>query len=233
TWCKPQFARERERMGSVHLLIYSIHAGAAPVSDQFGIGAFGPSFDSERKAELEAWELEQLPSFRGPLPRLPAKAAPPAPLPELRPAPGHELPPHALEIANRPHGPRRWPALRALVVLAALSGAAVFGTARFAPPEQTSLTASKVLAALRLAFGPTEPAPLAEKPAPVPVPRAKPEPAGAAAALPPPPPPTSLSPELARLALERGDAFMRSGDVASARPFYELAARSGVAAAAQ
>jgi len=204
------------------------------VAEQFGTGAFGPSFDREREAELEAWELEQLPSFRGPKARLPARAEPQISLPELRPASGHEVPQRAIEIANRPHRGRRWPALRALVILAALSGAAVFGTARFAPPEQTFITASKVLAALRLAFGPAEPGVVAAMPAPVRAPQAKPATAALAVPLSPPAPPqTPLSPELARLALERGDAFMRSGDVASARPFYELAARSGVAGAAQ
>lgn len=215
---------------------------------------YSDEFDRE---ELEP-DPRQFPSFRGPPrrppPLLPAPAAPLAPS-ALRTRAQRGQPEPRLRISV---SRRKWPALRALALVVGL-GALALAAADLLPDEWRFPDAGRLLAALDAALqdligtapssgttvpianGPDSPSPAAADqaddkaegstfPAPLAAGKNKAEP------IPPRQDPvdaSTVTPEVASLALARGDALMKLRDVASARRFYELAAKAGLPQAAR
>jgi hypothetical protein len=179
--------------------------------EQFGRGPSAHAAGSEK--DNPDWDLQQLPSFRGP---------PPA----LKPAPQRRDTRRIRRISGSPH----WPAFRALLLLAGISGVAAVASAHLIPPGQIPPAASNFVATLRGLTWRENTGPEAGAPG------IKPNHAEPAPGSPAVPPPASVRPaipsELASLAIERGDELMSLGDVASARRFYQMAAEGGLAAAA-
>jgi len=173
----------------------------------------------------------QVPSFRGPPPRLqgrlPAKAPPSPPLAQAFSDRG-ESPPILSASASRP----KLPALRALVLVAGLSAGAALVGDRLVPADWRMPDPSQVFSELRRAV--ENPAGSARSDSAKMLDDKVEQPLEAGSATPAQEQPLGLavSPELAALALARGDELMRLGDVASARRFYQLAATTGLQQAA-
>ncbi len=203
--------------------------------------------DDRDREDLER-DPRQIPSFRGPpqrpQPRPLAQTMPFTPVPRVRAAEAEARAPSPQLLPRR----KRRRVARALAVLAGLGAGAAL-TSMYAVSEDWRAAESRELSptldeAWRGAAEDAGPAvapmgddkiaqPSVLVPPPVAAAPAPARQAGPAALWREPPVARAVSPDVAAVAVARGDELMRLRDVASARRFYELAASSGLPQAAR